>query len=262
MAYGTGTAPRLVKGIWTTRTGRRLTPDGQAYWHRQLALGVTDGRGHTVTSSLVRGAAARQPATPRLEAVQSKPKPDSPATLAKRRAEVIASQALKKLGPDIAASRRAAPGPAVSGYHLLSATLGRDLAGLTPGTLTASGHRPGYSKRGVALDLLGFSPYGRGRAVLNAAEALKAGKSAAEVARAAKSTRPWRGPLERTASRVYVAEDPDLSSGLSVSGDPYDTRYTLPRIRRTAWASWRKFQEGGRKKGQRRRSVGDSPNRS
>ena len=44
MAYGT--APRKVNGIWVTRTGRRLTTAGQAYWNHLHTQGITDGSGH------------------------------------------------------------------------------------------------------------------------------------------------------------------------------------------------------------------------
>ena len=44
MAYGT--APRLVNGRWVTRTGRILTPAGQAYWTNLHRQGRTDGQGH------------------------------------------------------------------------------------------------------------------------------------------------------------------------------------------------------------------------
>ena len=47
-----GTAPRLVGGVWRTRTGRTLTPAGQHYWDLQLRQHLTDGRGHGVVNAL------------------------------------------------------------------------------------------------------------------------------------------------------------------------------------------------------------------
>jgi hypothetical protein len=95
-----GTAPRRTSaGVWVTASGRRLTPAGSAYWENHHRQGRTDGRGQ-IRQPSSQIAVARQPPTPRLEAVLSKPKPDSPSTLAKRRAEVIAAQALKTLEPD------------------------------------------------------------------------------------------------------------------------------------------------------------------
>lgn len=41
-----GTAPRRVNGIWRTRTGRRLTAEGSAYWEHLYTQKRTDGRGH------------------------------------------------------------------------------------------------------------------------------------------------------------------------------------------------------------------------
>ena len=59
MAYGT--APRLVNGKWTTRTGRVLSAKGQTYWSNLHAQGRTDGQGHI---SYVSTAKAEQSTAP------------------------------------------------------------------------------------------------------------------------------------------------------------------------------------------------------
>ncbi len=52
-----GTAPRRVSpGVWRTRTGRTLTPDGGAYWENLFRTGHTDGKGHMRTPSVVQTA--------------------------------------------------------------------------------------------------------------------------------------------------------------------------------------------------------------
>ncbi len=49
-----GSAPRRsAPGIWVTRSGRKLTPDGAAYWERQFRTGHTDGNGHIGRPSVV-----------------------------------------------------------------------------------------------------------------------------------------------------------------------------------------------------------------
>ncbi len=46
-AKGPGTAPRLVRGQWVTRTGRKLTdPNAVRYWSGLYRDGYTDGKGH------------------------------------------------------------------------------------------------------------------------------------------------------------------------------------------------------------------------
>ena len=229
-----GTAPRRVSpGIWVTRNGRTLTPAGATYWENHYRQGLTDGRGHMGADREARIAAARQAVTgPRLEANPYPPRPDSPETLAKRRAAVIASQALNNLQPALAASRAAAPGRAVSGYHFLAATLGPNLAGLLPGTLNSAGRRPKYSLRdALTIDLLGLSPWGRGvRPLVRVARAVKAGRSAAEIVRASRTPAPFFGPAYRAAMRTYIAQHPDLSSAYSASGDPYDIEFTPARL--------------------------------
>jgi hypothetical protein len=75
------------------------------------------------------------------------------------RANIIARAAFGKLGPDIARSRRVAPGPAVSGYNFLSGTVGRNVGALVPGTLTRAGRRPHATPGGVAKDLLQDIPW-------------------------------------------------------------------------------------------------------
>jgi hypothetical protein len=75
------------------------------------------------------------------------------------RANLIARAALGKLAPDIAQSRRTAPGPAVSGHNFLSGTVGSNVAALVPGTLTRAGRRPHATPGGVAKDLLQDIPW-------------------------------------------------------------------------------------------------------
>lgn len=44
-----GTAPRRISATeWVTRTGRRLTPAGAAYWERKYQQGLYDARGHNL----------------------------------------------------------------------------------------------------------------------------------------------------------------------------------------------------------------------
>jgi hypothetical protein len=42
----TGTAPRKIRGVWVTRTGRRLSDAGQRFWEGELRSGRADGKGH------------------------------------------------------------------------------------------------------------------------------------------------------------------------------------------------------------------------
>jgi hypothetical protein len=80
------------------------------------------------------------------------------------RANIISRAALGRLAPDIAASRLAAPGPAVSGYNALSSAVGRNVAARIPGMLTKAGRRPHATLGGTLADLAidnPFLPFGR-----------------------------------------------------------------------------------------------------
>jgi hypothetical protein len=103
------------------------------------------------------------------------------------RANIIARSALGKLAPDIAQSRRAAPGPAVSGYNFLGSTVGRNVGALVPGTLTAAGRRPHATFRGTLGDLAidnPFLPFGRLGTVAKYARVGRLGGKAIKLGRA------------------------------------------------------------------------------
>lgn len=150
---------------------------------------------------------AKKPYTPKpqptLEPVGYTPAPNTPQQMRQITANVVANQAVKALQPDLAASRAAAPGPALTGYSALSALLGPDLAAHVPGTIApkGAGKAVGVSHigpiplpGGVVGDAAMALPIIRGpRAAVRAAQALskaeRSAKAEAAVADAAKVAR-------------------------------------------------------------------------
>lgn len=161
---------------------------------------------------------------PRLEPASKKAKP----LTRREQISLAVDYALREgqpLGQAVAQSRRAAPGPAVSGYSALSALIGPNLAARLPGQLTVEGTKPKPSKKGTAVDtaLLPL-PLLRGpRAVLRGAQAVKAGADAKAAVAAARASLKEPGPL----TQAYRARKVKLGQ--------VETQFPLSPAGPTAW---------------------------
>lgn len=188
----------------------------------------------------VRRRARPQPRLAPISAAQAKEYASHPhPSTAEVRADVVAWAALRHLQGDISRSRRAAPGPGVSGYRFLASAVGPDLAALLPGTLTPSGQHPHATRGGVATNLLSLSPFLRGpRTVARTVNAARRGEALSKVVQAARP-RPtyWHGPGQRALTRPLLTEvnraQPQSEQTPDYNGDGIvDTRDLIEHLRR------------------------------
>jgi hypothetical protein len=191
---------------------------------------------------------------PRLEPIsrskareyESHPHPST----AEVRADVVARAALHHLQRDVENSRRAAPGPGISGYQFVSSAVGPDLAALVPGMRTPYGTRPHATTGGVISNLIGFSPFLRTPyAVARTVRAARAVRTL-EAVKAAARPRPgyWSGPAMRGITRPLNPIVNELSAPSDRVPDYnrdglIDNRDILEELWRRAYAA-----EAGRKR--------------
>ena len=160
------------------------------------------------------------------------------------RAQIAAVAALRALAPDIARSRIAAPGPAVSGYRAVAAMIGPDLAARLPGMLEVTGRQPRSTVRGTVQDLFELSPWLRGRAVYRVARAVKAGESAGTIARATRTPHYWDGPAYRAALRMSQAR-PTPDTQKMQFGYSENAPVVRPMDTATAWRNLQRARARG-----------------
>ncbi len=218
-----GTAPRRVSpGVWRTRTGRTLTPDGGAYWENLYRTGHTDGKGHMRTPSVVQTQPkpGRIPLAPGPKATQKTPPPRKPGfkdlvfgthperqrlyerhQQAGRQARAQVQQMTDaRFGNVIPLARRANP--------VINPAVGNVLTAISPltaaeQTLTALQHHRPLAAGIAAMGIIPFGP-GKGVKLVKAGEkavegekALTAGEQVYEASQKAKRLLPAQRALQR-----------------------------------------------------------------